>query len=388
MNKIHLLALAGIPGLLFLSHHWAKAVEIETLQAKLAVSSPTSKNKIYGTGVGPKPGANVPPPVLPRAGTPVSKSASHTVTVIRRKAEEKERQKQVRIRELDAQIVARKQQEAANRQQWATAQVKPKPAPVPKPQRVTTAPQRRPQPSATRPQRVATTPRRQTQSVTTASQRRPQRVAAKPQRQTQSVTTASQRRPQPSVTRPKRVATTPRRQTQPVTTTQSRPIVKPQPQRVATASLAPKPLASAVETKQLAKKLELEKVSFMCGKDDSVPATFEKKEGKEGLPVILWSSNFFTEAGYDPQTRCQQVSARLETYKNNDELSYITTGKINGQPVVCVTSQEKGSCGEGISVHNGLLFTLKPNESPQERLEQLFAVLHVTEESPLKSLKE
>ncbi|NEP01080.1 MAG: hypothetical protein F6K58_20960 [Symploca sp. SIO2E9] len=154
------------------------------------------------------------------------------------------------------------------------------------------------------------------------------------------------------------------------------------------ASLEPIPPTSSIEVKEPAKELKLEKVSFSCGKDDNIPTTFGKIEGKEELPMILWSSDFFTEAGYDPQTRCQQVSARLETYKKNDELSYLTTGEINGQSVVCVTSKEQGNCGEGISVHDGLLFTLKPNENPQERLEQLFAVLQSKEQSQQKSLKE
>lgn len=95
--------------------------------------------------------------------------------------------------------------------------------------------------------------------------------------------------------------------------------------------------------------------TFFCGMSNGVPATIAQTP-RGNVSVIRWVSSYFSGAGYNPQTRCQEVSGRFEAYKNNGTLNYITTGIMNGQPVVCTRSTNGGGC-------NGLLFTLKQGEN-------------------------
>ena len=44
-------------------------------------------------------------------------------------------------------------------------------------------------------------------------------------------------------------------------------------------------------------------------------------------PWIKWVSDVFSASGYDPVRRCQEVSGRLETYRRNKQLKYITVGR-------------------------------------------------------------
>lgn len=129
-------------------------------------------------------------------------------------------------------------------------------------------------------------------------------------------------------------------------------------------------------TKPSAKKVELQEVTFLCGADGSTPATVAKAKDNNQVFVILWKSSAFKTAGYDDQTRCRQVSARFEEYNKGKLLTYITTGKLNGQSVICLTSKADGNCGDdSISLHQGLLFTVKPGESSEQTLETLADVL-------------
>jgi len=150
-------------------------------------------------------------------------------------------------------------------------------------------------------------------------------------------------------------------------------------------------IPSSEESKKLvAKKLELEQVSFSCGQDGSTPSTIAKIKDQNEVVVILWSSTVFAEAGYDPQTRCKQVSERFEKYQKAKALIYVTAGKINGQPVLCVTSKEEGVCGEGIPVdtEGGLLYTLKPGSDAKAILEELATAIKSQDKASQKPLKE
>jgi hypothetical protein len=145
------------------------------------------------------------------------------------------------------------------------------------------------------------------------------------------------------------------------------------------------------ETKKIvAKRLQLEQVSFSCGQDGSTPSTIAKIKDQNEVVVILWSATVFAEAGYDPQTRCKQVSARFEKYQKAKALVYLTAGKINGQSVLCVTSKEEGGCGEGIPVdtEGGLLYTLKPGSNAGAVLEELATAIKSQDKATQKPLEE
>lgn len=139
-------------------------------------------------------------------------------------------------------------------------------------------------------------------------------------------------------------------------------------------------------------KVELENISFLCGEDGETPATVAKIKGQDELIVVLWDSDFFTKAGYDPQTRCKQASARFAAFAKKDLSAYLTSGKLNNQSIICLTSSKEGDCGDGIALHDGLLFTLKPNEDADTKLEQLAEILQpkssTSTETPKKKEEE
>ncbi len=145
------------------------------------------------------------------------------------------------------------------------------------------------------------------------------------------------------------------------------------------------------DNEKLVYKVELEDISFLCGEEGETPATVAKLKGQDELIVVLWDSDFFAKAGYDPQTRCEQASARFADFAKKKELAltYMTSGKLNGQSVICLTDSKDGGCGEGIPLHEGLLFTLKPKENPESKLKQLASIFQAEPASePEKPLKE
>jgi hypothetical protein len=119
-------------------------------------------------------------------------------------------------------------------------------------------------------------------------------------------------------------------------------------------SFVPSDLALAGETK------------FICGTWQGAPATIARTS-KGDVPVIRWVSDHFNASGFTAQKRCQMVSAKFQQYYQEGTLKYLTTGRKNGNNVVCVAQSEKGAC-------KGQLFTLKPGSNPGETLKQLMAV--------------
>lgn len=112
--------------------------------------------------------------------------------------------------------------------------------------------------------------------------------------------------------------------------------------------------------------------AFVCGQSNNVPATMAQTP-RGNVPVIRWNSDYFAAAGYDPQTRCEMVSQRFQTFLQKKALNYITTGLINGQKVVCVARFQGGDCARDLP-EAGLLFTLKPESNPGQTLRQLMQV--------------
>jgi hypothetical protein len=105
---------------------------------------------------------------------------------------------------------------------------------------------------------------------------------------------------------------------------------------------------------------------FSCDQSSGVPVTvYQNRQGGQE-PWIKWVSNAFSDSGYNPVTRCREVSGRLETYRANKQLKYLTVGMMNRQPVVCTASRVNGRC-------EGLVFTLKPNQDAVRTLNNLLA---------------
>lgn len=108
-------------------------------------------------------------------------------------------------------------------------------------------------------------------------------------------------------------------------------------------------------------------VRFYCGVSSGVPSTMAQTGSGRAVSVIRWTSATFNEAGWSPQRRCQEVSQRFEEFRQQGRLAYLTTGRMNQQPVICTAREHGGAC-------DGLLYTLKPGQDPTSTLRNLLQV--------------
>jgi len=108
------------------------------------------------------------------------------------------------------------------------------------------------------------------------------------------------------------------------------------------------------------------KKGFSCSSVSGAPVTVYQNSQGAVEPWIEWSSDYFSGSGYNPHTRCQLVSQRLETYRRNRVLKYITAGRMNGQNVICTANQVNGLC-------QNLIYTLRPGQDPIGSLYNLLA---------------
>ena len=107
---------------------------------------------------------------------------------------------------------------------------------------------------------------------------------------------------------------------------------------------------------------------FVCDTSTGEPVTVYQNPQGFREPWIRWNSNFFSSSGYDPLTRCQQVTQRLENYKRNRQLNYVTVGVVNNQKVICTSSRVNGPC-------EGLIYTLRHDQDPAPALSSFFVWL-------------
>ena len=106
---------------------------------------------------------------------------------------------------------------------------------------------------------------------------------------------------------------------------------------------------------------------FMCDASSGSPATvYQNRQGVREV-WINWVSDYFRDSGYDPMTRCREVSGRLESFRQNKQLKYVTVGYMNGQRVICTASKVNGRC-------DGLIYTLKPGQDSIRTLYQFMGL--------------
>jgi len=108
---------------------------------------------------------------------------------------------------------------------------------------------------------------------------------------------------------------------------------------------------------------------FYCGNYDGVPSTMTTTKTGKAIPIILWKSNHFSGDGFSPERRCQEVSSRFSNLHSTGRLRLLTTGRMNGMPVICAAVEKGSGCVEG-----GLLYTLKAGQNAGETLRNLLAI--------------
>lgn len=120
-------------------------------------------------------------------------------------------------------------------------------------------------------------------------------------------------------------------------------------------------LASMTLLASIGSEAKAQEKTFFCGRKDGNPTTLARTP-RGNTAVITWVT---TLGGVTPQERCTIVSERFQTYYEQGLLNFITTGKMNGQLVLCVAQRRGGACKES-------LFTLKPGSDPAETITRLF----------------
>ena len=114
--------------------------------------------------------------------------------------------------------------------------------------------------------------------------------------------------------------------------------------------------------------LNLSQEGFVCDTSTGEPVTVYQNRQGFREPWIRWNSNFFSSSGYDPLTRCKQVTQRLDNYNRNQQLNYVTVGIVNNQRAICTTSRVNGPC-------EGLIYTLRRDQDPAPALSSFFVWL-------------
>lgn len=137
---------------------------------------------------------------------------------------------------------------------------------------------------------------------------------------------------------------------------------------------------SSVETEE-SKSESTQRVSgirFSCetvkNNGQEMPATnVQSTQRSESLTVIYWNpeNDFFGE--WTPEKRCQAVSERFQDISNRDKLAFITADVAKWLPdsktnIVCSVKYKGARCEE-----EDLLFTLQPEDEPNEILNELIA---------------
>ncbi len=108
---------------------------------------------------------------------------------------------------------------------------------------------------------------------------------------------------------------------------------------------------------------------FTCVSQGNGYATVVRKAEGETV-LITWNSRSFGPR-YTPQERCNQVTGRLQNYVsangNNISNLLLTTGYVNGLPVICVVNNGQSGCNS-----NNVLLTLSQQNAanPSQALTQ------------------
>ena len=102
---------------------------------------------------------------------------------------------------------------------------------------------------------------------------------------------------------------------------------------------------------------------YFCAQLHGTYRTFART-ARGPIPLISWVS--YSAPPWTPRARCIAVSKRFERFYDNGNLRYISTGIVNGQPVLCAVRSQGDSC-HGANV----LVTLPPGTNRYEAAQTL-----------------
>ncbi len=111
------------------------------------------------------------------------------------------------------------------------------------------------------------------------------------------------------------------------------------------------------------------KDEFRCelGENNFYRTIAYTRQGRR-IGLITWKGITNQGSGYSPEQRCRILAYRFQRFSDAGQLRYVSTGRMNRQPVICISSSG-GQCQT-----NGLLLTLDPKDNPEQTLKELFDV--------------
>jgi len=104
-----------------------------------------------------------------------------------------------------------------------------------------------------------------------------------------------------------------------------------------------------------------------CINTNGVPLTVLSTKSGQQIQIINWKGETSSSSGWSAIRSCQKVSQRLQEHHDAGTLRYITTGRKNGMPILCISRTDRGGCSH-------LVYSLKPGTNATAKLRKLFGV--------------
>lgn len=121
-----------------------------------------------------------------------------------------------------------------------------------------------------------------------------------------------------------------------------------------------------IQVKQVNEDLPSDKVSFYCGTisesktGENIPTTLAYvPQRKANVPIIAWKSQHL--AAWNPQKRCDLVSAKFQTFYEDGRLNYLSDGESAGYPIICALLDKQQQCSS-----ENQLFQLRTGTNPED----------------------
>ena len=125
-----------------------------------------------------------------------------------------------------------------------------------------------------------------------------------------------------------------------------------------------------------------EDITFVCQKINSIPTTIARTASKD-ITMFVWSSQDLGESQDSLQERCEQVSSKLQTYYDQGQFNYLTTGRDcpegreSCRTFVCAVEKENEGC------RGRLLFPIKLRDAydtPGDSLQRIMRIRVVSDQ--------
>ena len=115
-------------------------------------------------------------------------------------------------------------------------------------------------------------------------------------------------------------------------------------------------------------------IRFVCSTSEETPATIAQTATGD-IPIVYWNAEFGTDEQMK-QEQCETVSQRFQTFYENGELNYLSTGfdSESKKTFVCVAELVVDNEGNEQPRCIGNLFALNSNSSSRASLQRVLRI--------------